>query len=72
MIYEAEGGHANVDKGNALGIVPPLFKKTWFNISSKVGLFDGSKTNILVIKPNKLITKNILLAASEMGTWSGN
>lgn len=62
FVYEAEGGHARVARGRTLGIVPPVFKKEEFIISSRVGRFKGSIFNILVIK---------LRAESDIGTFSG-
>jgi hypothetical protein len=46
----AEGGQANVLKGSILGIFPPLLRKGWDSISSKLGLFEGSRTKIFRIK----------------------
>jgi hypothetical protein len=43
-------------------MVPPLFMKGCYIISSKVGLFKGSKFNILTIRA---------FASSEIGTLSG-
>lgn len=57
-----DGGHAKVEAGNSLGIVPPWFMNSWFKISSTVGLFDGSLLRILVMRSR---------AASEIGTFSG-
>ena len=45
-MYDAEGGHASVDNGKVLGIVPPWFKNGWSTISLKEGRFDGSKFKI--------------------------
>lgn len=56
------GGHANVLLGIVFGIVSE-FKNGSAKISSKVGLFDGSNTNIFIIK---------FLAFSDIVTWSGN
>jgi len=47
--YPFEGGHAKVLLGNVFGIwVVDI--KGWSNISSKVGLLDGSKFKIFEIK----------------------
>ena len=62
MIYDDEGGQANVDKGKVFGIDPWTFKNGWFKISSIVGLAEGSITKIWVM---------IFLALSEIGTCSG-
>ena len=59
----ADGGQAKVDKGMLFGMEPHWVMNGWFEISSKVGLFVGSKFKILVIK---------FFALSEIGTWSGN
>ena len=42
-----DGGHASVDSGSDLGIVPPLFINGWDIISSRFGLLDESNTSIL-------------------------
>lgn len=63
MIKFAEGGQAKVDNGILFGIDPHYVMNGWLEISSKVGLFVGSKFKIFVIK---------FLALSEIGTWSGN
>jgi len=62
-MYVEDGGQAKVEAGNNLGIVPPWLMNSWLKISSTVGLLDGSLFNIFVIRS---------LAASEMGTFSGN
>jgi len=58
----AEGGQANVLKGSILGIFPPLLRKGWDSISSKLGLFEGSRTKIFRIKS---------FDDSDIYTWSG-
>jgi len=42
----ADGGHARVEAGINLGIVLPMWKKLWSNISSREGLLAGSKFRI--------------------------
>ena len=61
-MYVDEGGHANVEAGKSLGIVPPWLINSWFRISSMDGLFEGSLFRIFVI---------ISRAASDIGTFSG-
>ena len=60
--YVAEGGQAKVESGNILGIDASLHKKGEIMISSRVGLFYGSKLRIFVI---------MLLASSEIWMCSG-
>ncbi len=62
-MYVDEGGHARVEAGRSRGMVPPWLINSWFRISSMFGLFEGSLFKILVIRS---------LAASDMGTFSGN
>jgi len=57
-----EGGTERVETGRIRGTVPPLLRKGWTAISSKVGRFKGSGLKIFVIRS---------LAASEMGALSG-
>lgn len=61
-IYPFDGGQANVDLGNVLGIWFDVMKGCYI-ISSNVGLLEGSSWRILVIK---------FRALSEMVTCSGN
>jgi hypothetical protein len=62
LMYVDDGGHARVEAGRSLGMVPPWLMNSWFRISSIFGLLEGSLFKILVIRS---------LAASEMGTFSG-
>lgn len=48
--YDEDGGQANVDAGSSLGMAFPIWKKSWSRISSKFGLFEGSKFNIDVMR----------------------
>ena len=48
--YELEGGQANDETGNKLGIELPWLKKSWDRISLKDGLLIGSVYSIFVIK----------------------
>jgi len=49
-MYVDDGGHARVEAGSNLGIVPRWFIHSWVKISSIVGLFDGSLLRISVTK----------------------
>jgi len=58
-----DGAHAKVDDGNNFGILCPIWRKSFANISSNDGRNAGLRCNILVIK---------FLASLLIGTFSGN
>jgi len=58
-----DGAHARVEDGRSLGMALPMCIKSWASISSKLGLKDGFKCNILIIND---------LASLLIGTFSGN